>query len=257
MFNKEIEIKENTVYLYQLGTLMLYIKKNKCEWFLSSTNDSTEKKKTVLSKLKKAPKNLKWDRIILHKNFSYIKFMPSLPDSTIVIESKNNIRILKKQKNLFFIEIPCWIKIFTGKIFNIELFELQSFIFSKTWSGSMNNGLLSYSISSDFKTNITSLNNTDYNIICPLTIKNYSKKYFDFTKLSIYSNILNIYQSDDGFITNETYINYFDENKINININKKDPGENKSLTLITNKRNQSDINIFKLSYNIFKSFAGF
>jgi hypothetical protein len=257
LWNK-IEININKIYYWNIGNLKLMIKKNNHEWFIGYKYSQNNNSLIIAKKQKESDNfktdDIKWTRIVCSHSSNTIKLKPMLPDKQIVLESENQIRILPKQQILFFIKIPLFIQIYNGDA-NSMLLELPTVELSKTWTGTMTSGSPGYSLYDDFKTDYTNINK--HNItICPLIIKNNTKnKFFDFNRITLYSQYLNIYKGKKLW-ANETLITYQEDNKINLNITNKKPQYDKEIESISQYREKFDKNIFKKSFDVIRTIAG-
>ncbi|MDX9801739.1 MAG: DUF432 domain-containing protein [Spirochaetia bacterium] len=218
---KYYTIKENITCCCRIGYLEFWIRKISDEWMISFTHAEQLGENNIIEVTDK-PDHLDWIRIISENSSSGIILKPAMPDKPVIVQSQEEIRILERQKSSITVKIPANYRLYTES--NNEekmLFEFPSEIMSKTWFGELLTGMMAYSLNTNIMAgNI--LTPGDNYIYCKIKIINTAKKSFNFKKLSIPVNNMNIYESYGNdfkiFITDNLLIEYADDDKIKISV---------------------------------------
>lgn len=253
-------LKSGEEYYWKIGSLHLWMKKTKDEWLLAheqKTEDSPNSR-PIIARPRKKPETLFWNRFIFISESNIIQLVPVMQDRAIVVSSENPVKILPKNRTLFFIDIPVWIRIYAGENREAILTELPTAILSNTWFGDTMSGELCYSLSAKAHRSMDELSISTLRAICPVWVLNSSSEHLDFQKLCIHAEHLRVYEGKNKLWTNEVYIKFFGEDQPNeVDFSDNKPSFEEGCRLLSEERKPVDRSIFKKSISILKYFTRF
>lgn len=244
------DVEDDITHYWKTGYLNLWIKKQSTEWLIACSHDK-EKEPSLIFKQSEKPEDPEWTRIISQHNSSRLSFKPSMPDRPVIVQSPEEVRVLERQKSEITVSIPLNLRIYsiTEKDENEQLlFELPTEIMSKTWFGELLTGMLAYSLNTSISVNNNTLLTDNY-ASCKILINNTSKIPFQFRKLSIPVNSMNIYSSgieeDNSLFIDSIIIEFADEEKIKITVDDKFLRVNKNRIIFKAQKSFQDKYLFK------------
>jgi len=266
---KERGLEEDREYAVYLGPLCLRLRRVEDEWLVaydynletvSTEPDFLEKEKSD---------SVVWSRFVVNGHFSDIKLIPVLPDRPVVVSSENPIMIMPGSSALFFVTVPVWVRLCTGKNGTITLTDIPSAPLSNTWFGDPLNGELAYSSRTQARRTAAEAPSLPNRVICPVRVGNSSTEPLDLQKLCIHVEHLKVYRekpgeshSEDGgtnrLWTNEVLITFYGIDLMSkIDYTKELYPIKGTYELMSGERVPYDTGLLKRSVGILKYFTHF
>ena len=254
-----VKIDKYTDYYWQAGPLSLWIRRNEDEWLVAyeSQSANADSEEFIIAQKRENPGTLEPTRYVLSENSGIIQLLPVLQDRAVVVGSEIPVRILPKNRALFFVSIPVWIRILIGEKKNrITLTEIPTINLSNTWFGDPMTGELGYSLTTSARRSIEDSIPSLYRAVCPVWIINSSQAALDFQKLSIHVEHLRVYGGKLRIWTNEVRITFTGEDQLSrIDFSDKKPALEEGCTMISDERTPVDKSLLKKSVSILRYFT--
>ena len=255
-----IKLKCEMDYLWEIGSLKLWVKKTEIEWLVAYEHQPGELyagKQVAAQKVQK-PEDLVWNRFVYEDPSCIIQLMPALHDRAVVISSETPIRMLPGNSALFFVSIPIWVRIYTGESKKAMLIEIPTITLSNTWFGDPMNGELCYSLSTHARRKVEDLEASPQRAVCPFYVRNKSTEQLEFQMMAVHVEHLKIYKDSDRLWTNEVYINFLSNDQLSqVNYSEKEPSIIQGCELMAEERVPLDNSIIKKSIGFLRSFSNF
>ncbi len=251
---KKHQILEGIEYCLSIGSLRLFLKKNKNIFYSYSYQADFDPVLSSLAETDFADTVPEWTEIITDNNIDVINIEPCLPDRPVVIENERMFRIACSEKKIFNVTVPVWIRVFgyeAGE--SVFLFELPCISLSNTWFGDHYSGTLCYSYRRTLSAGEAEL--YPFEAVCHLSIQKSAPDPVDFSKICIYSQFMNLYAADDCLYTDRQTVEFSGEGRMRINL----PGASSSPqkeTLVSERRFSPDRNLLDKSLVFFKKYTG-
>ena len=194
-------LEEN--YRLSIGALELFVTYLPNEWQFHhryvTDDESKSERKVALSPIKNLPKdNAELTRFIQTNDQHELKFHPRLANRSIVAKPHSPVFLPPKQSVTIFISTPIWLAIHVDGQ-EQALLELATFHLPDTWFGPKPHiGELCYASRFSGRTNLDSLPRRAGRIITPVCIKNNAADNLKLEKISIPSEYLSIYMTENG-----------------------------------------------------------
>ncbi|MGQ9615342.1 MAG: hypothetical protein ACUVWJ_02965 [Spirochaetota bacterium] len=253
-------LKSGEEYHWKIGPLHIWMKRTPDEWLLAYEQKAKDNigSEIIVARHRKKPESLPWNRFIFTSQSNIIHLIPVMQDRAIVVSPENPVKILPRNRTLFFIDIPVWIRIYVGESREAILTELQTVILSNTWFGDPMSGELCYSLNTKAHRSINGISISTLKAICPVWVMNGSLGHLDFQKLCIRAEHLRVYEGKNRLWTNEVYIKFFGEDQLNeVDFSNKEPPFEEGCRLLSEERKPVDRSILKKSISILKYFTRF
>lgn len=252
----ELKLQDGQAYFWKLAEVRLDIlkDKNKLHYALSAV----EKEETpVWHGFEKTEYNadLNWKRCIINEKDNLVRILPSMPTRPIVVRPETQLTILPGCNARFFVSIPIWYTFIVGN--NQAAWEIPSVQLSNTWFGDPFSGLFCFALRSNAKTEYI-LDKLRKNIAtCSILIENNSTDNFEFSRLCIHTEYLNIYQSKNTLWTNEIKVILEGEDqRSNFEITETAPKLEKNMKLLQTRREEPSKHLTKKMLSDFKFVKG-
>jgi hypothetical protein len=241
---------------FQLRKLHLWIKKNYQEWIVGWKQKPEYQDGISMQILDACPEeSIEWHRKVVKNTDSLIHLSPLMPEKAVVVKPESALQITAGAEALFYVSIPVWIGVFTGKP-QSALFEIPTVSLSNTWFGEPHNGSLCYSLKTSIYSILSNFNLNSNEAVCPVQIKNTTSVDLDFTRLCIQTDYLNIYKIDKEMWTNRLHVHFrgFDKES-NIIYENSCPEKNREFTLVCKSRKKYSKSFAIKSFDTFKFFT--
>lgn len=196
--------------LWQSGLLKTWIKLAGDEWHIAfeSVSDSCGENQVVCGKVTAEPENMEWERWLCKDTGKVVQLCPMMPDRPVVVRPALPIHIVHGQEKQFFVSIPLWIGVMAGKTKTLSIGEKPSRPLSNTWFGEPVQGELCYSLNTSACGRIDAVEPKPLTAVCPIVVRNESRKPLNFERLCIRGEHLGIYEYGDSFITSQINVIY-------------------------------------------------
>jgi hypothetical protein len=228
----EFKVPTNKPSIWNIGTLNVFYKKIKNEFWLYHSYDKNQSENTD-------PKDLSWSRYSLKSAPEKIVFKPLMPDRPIVVMPEYPFQIVSGGQAKIFIRVPLWVKIEVNEPKDTKISEIPSVVLSNTWFGNFAGGDLCYWISSSARIDAIEDIERSYLAICPISFYNQSDDYVKIEKLCLRVIGQSLYNHHGHIWADETKVIYegkSDESEIEFT--GKKPKEIPDGILITKPRKQ-------------------
>lgn len=246
LFGKH-QIPPGNVKSFDLGCMMLEIKREKEGWFLKSTvgsngEDSTPEKTADTGEYFQTGKS------------NSVVIAPALPEKPLVFKS-SRLTILSGEKLTFFLKIPLSIQIYSPKLSDENLLkEIPSKRLSDTWFGEPDEGEAAFALGSEYFLNFDTIETTPLEAVCPVTIFNHSSALFEVQRLMIRVENLSVYLNSGKKTTSMVQLEYKGQEVLGsaeYRYSKSYNGEKQEV--IAKPRNISGINLLKMNFQTIKN----
>jgi hypothetical protein len=246
-------------YRWKIGQLGLWMRPMQLEWLIGYEYDTNEDNNAVvIAELSRKPETVRWNRFIFSGTTQYVQLVPVMPDRAVVVHVELPVKILPKSRAQFFIRIPVWIRVFTGKSTNNLLTEIPTLQLSNSWFGDIVSGELCYGLDTRARRTIDqALPYTGF-AVCPVWINNDSQGQIDFQKVCVHVEHLKIFAGTEKLWTNEVTIRFFGtEQPSQVNFSSERPSWEKGCRLVSEERVPVTKSLVKKSLGVLKHFTTF
>ncbi len=247
-------------YYWKIGSLHLWITKSGDEWLLASKQvaGDLDSKEVIVARAQEKPEELLWNRFVFTEESNIIQLIPVLQDRAIVVGSEIPVKILPGGRALFFVNIPVWVRVYTGENRKAILTEIPTVTLSNTWFGDPMSGELCYSLRSHARRSIQNMGVYPQRAVCPIRVKNKSTNQLDFQKLCVHAEHLKVYEGKSRLWTNEVNIDFFGEDEPSeVGFSNTEPTFEEGCKLLCEERIPVDRSLLKKSVSILKYFTRF
>ena len=241
---------------FQIRELHLWIQKMYQEWIVGWKQKPEYPENVSMQILDTCTEgSIEWRRKVVKDTDSLIHLSPLMPERAVVVKPDSALQITAGAEALFYVSIPMWIGVFTGKS-QSALFEVPTISLSNTWFGEPNNGSLCYSIKTSIHSIFSNLSLQSNEVVCPVQIKNTASVDLDFTRLCIQTDYLSIYKIDNELWTNKLHVHFRGIDKdSNIIYENSYPEKNRKYTLVFKSRKKYSKSYSIKSFDTFKFFS--
>ncbi len=126
---------------------------------------------------------------------------PALPLKPMVFKG-SGLNVLPEQKITLFLKIPLTFQIYFSKIQPENLLrEVTYKRLSNTWFGDPETGEPAFSLGSEYSLDFNEIKITDFEAICPITVKNNATENLNIQRLIVRDEFLTLYKNDDKMVT--------------------------------------------------------
>lgn len=200
---------ENTVYLWQNGTLKVWFKRTNNDWLIASKTSPAHEDLTILTELEKEPEQIEWSRWSLGNDANQITFSQEMTDRPLLVKTLITSHLPPGTSATFYTSIPLAVKIsIVQKNKTTELLRLNSLQLSNTWFGDNFAGELCYAFKTKALREHQHATKAPYRAICPVMIQNDANLALPIQRICIRVKNLNIYKGAQHFWTNRVNVNF-------------------------------------------------
>jgi hypothetical protein len=255
-----VTLKENVLYRCSFSTLTVWLKRSGEDWYLASQKSE---KQTAASPLKeitgsRIPKDLSFSRWVVGSDLATVRFVPAMPDRSIVVRPAIALKVPAGKDALFFTSIPVWVRVAAGSPDGITLCELPSMVLSNTWFGEPTAGELCYALRTRAVRSLEEVETRAYMAVCPITVLNRAPKELNFERLCVRVEHLNVYQGTDRLWTNELEVRFQgEEQSSQVTIGREAPEFAGEPVKVCEARQQADKTLLAQSFSVLRSLTGF
>lgn len=137
-----------------------------------------------------------------------IRAKPILPDRSIVVRPEKPQMVLPGEQTLFFVSIPVWIQFELVRPKPVAFKTLPVVVRSATWYGDPMSGEHCYAEKSSAAKALNRIEPCDWQVICPITIRNRAATSLEVKRLCIQVRHLGIFQGQERLWTHPAAIVY-------------------------------------------------
>jgi len=253
-------LKENVLYQVDFSTLTVWLKRSGEDWYLASRKSDNETAPSPLREIKgrRIPKDLSFSRWVVGGDLSTVRFIPAMPDRSVVVRPAVPLKVPAGRDALFFTSIPVWVRVTAGSPEGITLCELPSLVLSNTWFGEPTAGELCYALRTRAMRTLEEIETRAYSAICPITVRNRAPKELNFERLCVRVEHLSVYQGSDRLWTNELEVRFQgEEHSSQVTIGREAPGFADGLTKVCDARQPAEKTLLRQSFSVLRSLTGF
>jgi hypothetical protein len=255
-----VTLEENVPYRCDFSTLTIWLKRSAEDWYLASRQSDKQSAVGPLRAIKGGafPKDLSFSRWVLGGELSTLRFVPAMPDRSIVVRPALALKVPAGKDALFFVSIPVWVRVTAGSPDGITLCELPSLTLSNTWFGEPTAGELCYGLRTRAVRTLEEIETRVDTAICPITVRNGAPKELNFERLRVRVGNLSVYQGPDRLWTNELEVRFQgDEQSSQITIGRGAPEVSGESVMVCEARQQADKTLLAQSFSVLRSLTGF
>ena len=255
-----VAIEPKTVYYAGFGTLEVWIERSFDDWYLASRLPEQEQRAVALTKAKniRIPEGLDWKRWVSGEEASVVRFLPAMPDRSVVVRPRYPLHVPTGTSVPFFVNIPLWVRVTVGEENGNLLCEIPSVTLSNTWFGEPTMGELCYSLKTKALRNLEEVSNHPYMATCPVRIQNQAPADLDFQRICIRVEHLHVYRGKDRLWTNQVDVVFKGEDLTSqVTIRKYAPVVEKNSERLCPARQPVDRSLLKRSFYFLRSLTGF
>jgi len=179
---------------------------------------------------------------------------PALPVKPMVFKG-SGLNVLPGQKLTLFLKIPLTFQIYFSKIQPENLLrEITYKRLSNTWFGESDSGEPAYTLGSEYFLDFNEIKITDFEAICPVSVKNSASENLNVHRLIIRDEFLTLYKNEDKMVTSNVHIEFKGKDTISsvaYQYSKIYNGEKQEI--LAKPRNSSGKHILKLNFHFIKN----
>ncbi|MBF0196247.1 MAG: DUF432 domain-containing protein [Planctomycetes bacterium] len=238
------DVGDNTDFSWEIGQLKLLLKGKETEWSIKHILDNKDD-------------NL-WERWIGTNNVKQVSLRPIMPDLPLVVKSSSPVVIIPNSEIQIYISIPLFVKLELSNNSIEGINEYATIPLSQTWFGDAMVGSHAYSLKTEIYETLNEITSENNQVICPILVKNITKKPFRFERLCLHVEHLSIYEMEQKLYADSLKVSYRGEEGFSkIEYSPGIDDFSKKLKLIEKSRNPIQKSIFKRSFSEFQNFHGF
>ncbi len=183
-----------------------------------------------------------------------IVIAPALPEKPIVFKS-SQIKILPKQKFIFFLKFPISVQIFYSR--NSEgnmLKEIPSKRLSDTWFGDSDSGEAAFALGDEYFLDFNTIETSPFEAICPVSVFNNSPNIFEIQRQIIRVENLSLYNKANRIVTSLIQVEYKGQqilSSANYHYSKIFNGGKQDI--LSKARNDNGKNLLKINFHFIKN----
>ena len=253
-------IEENVLYQADFSNLSMWLKRSGEDWYLASRRPERATTPGPLRALKgrRIPEGLDFSRWVVGGDVSTVRFVPAMPDRSIVVRPAIALRVPGGRHTEFFTSIPVWIRVVAESDEDITLCELPSIVLSNTWFGEATAGELCYALRTRAVRTLQEIEPRADAAICPISIRNLAPNELDFERLCLRVEYLSVYQSAGRLWTNELEVRFQGEEQTSqVSIGREAPALAPNPVKVCGARQMADKTLLKQSFSFLRSLTGF
>jgi len=255
---EQIKLERDETYRWQIGPLSLWAQLQDDEYLITSqyTDEETDESQCGPVSSDQVPEDLTWSRFIVREPSIGIRLRPALPDRPVVVSPELPIKLTSNSKAVFYVSIPVWVQVTTGKGEESLLMEIPSRVLSNTWFGDTMTGELCYDLSTRARREFEKETSIDHLVLCPVSVRNDGSDPLDFQKLSVHVENLRVYRGKRRLWSNEVGITYMGgDQPAEIRYSERKPNFEEGCELVNRERVPVQRSILRKSFGFIKSFT--
>ena len=241
------QILPGTTKLIDIGCVQLSATRTKEGWHLV-TKDNCPDDDIALNENSQVA-----DYFLTGKSNSLI-IAPALPVKPLVFKG-SGLNVLPEQKITLFLKIPLTFQIYFSKIQSENLLrEITYKRMSNTWFGDPDSGEPAFTLGSEYYLNFDEIEITDFEAICPVTVKNNADENLSVQRLIIRDEFLTLFKNENKMVTSLVEIEFKGTDKIgavDYHYSKLYNGEKHEI--LAQPRNSSGKSLLKLNFHFMKT----
>jgi hypothetical protein len=251
------EVEEGRYYNCRIGPLDLLVQRSGDEYIAGWQYDNSVPGRLSAEVLDAPPPcEIDWHRKVLQKSRDTIKLVPAMPDRAVVVKPASELKLSKETEALFYIRIPLWIHVCSGKDFAETLYEIPSVVMSHTWFGEPHAGDLCYSLTTNARRSLEKAEPRAHQAICPVYIKNSSHEDLEFKRLCVRVRYLSVFMGEKEMWTNAIHVQYRGVDKEStVKFDDNPPKGIAGLTKVGEARKHSTKSFARKSFDTFRLFS--
>jgi hypothetical protein len=253
-------LKEDVLYQGDFSTLTVWLKRSGEDWYLASRKADRETAPRALREIKgrRIPEDLSFSRWVVGGEPSTVRFIPAMPDRSIVVRPAVPLKVPADRDAQFFTSIPVWVRVIVESLQAITLCELPSLTLSNTWFGEPTAGELCYALRTRAVRTLEEIDVRPCSAVCPIAVRNRAPKDLSFERLCVRVEHLSVYQGPDRLWTNELEVRFQgEEHSSQITIGREAPGIAEGLSKVCDARQPAEKTLLKQSFSVLRSLTGF
>lgn len=179
---------------------------------------------------------------------------PALPVKPMVFKG-SGLNVLPEQRVTIFVKIPLTFQIYFSKIQPENLLrEITYKRMSNTWFGEPDSGEPAFTLGSEYFLNFDEIVITDFEAICPITVKNSATENLNVQRLIIRDENLTLYKNGNRMVTSTVHVEYKGTDivsSVDYQYSKQYCGEKQEI--LAKPRNSSGRSPLKLNFHFIKT----
>ncbi|MDZ7816438.1 MAG: DUF432 domain-containing protein [Planctomycetota bacterium] len=195
-FFEPARIETGIWFATHYGPLSFWIRLLDDEWqyaaVLRLEGDSRPCEKLVTDS--RPPTGINIHRKLTSSGSTQLLFRPAMPRLPIIVRPQDNIEIAAGTKATFFVTVPTRLQVFAGEENDLFVDE-TTFELSRTWYGSLQEGLMGYMLNTRARRNHDGISKHPHRCIVPVQIANAEDRSVKFERICIEVDFLSIYRS--------------------------------------------------------------
>ena len=179
---------------------------------------------------------------------------PALPIKPLVFKG-SGLNVLPGQRITIFLKIPLTFQIYFSKIQPENLLsEITYKRLSNTWFGDSDSGEPAFTLGSEYFLEFSEIKITDFEAICPVSVKNSTNENLNVQRLIIRDEFLTLYRNEDKMVTSHVIIEFNGKDSassVDYQYSKIYNGEKQEI--LAKPRSSSGKNLLKLNFHFIKN----
>jgi len=250
--------QDETLY-WQAGPLKLWLRRNASEWLVAAVRDLEDEDTVAVASREPESEDLEWKRWAAVDDSCEVRMVPAMPDRPVIVRPETPLKFPPKAEALFYARVPLWVRVTVGAKGLLTLCEEPTVILSNSWFGDPMHGELCYSMRTSARRSTAGLPPRPHRAVCPILIRNSSDEEFEFERICVRVDHLNIYEGTTGMCTNRVLVTFRGEDRPSrIDVEKQPPsveGVSGTLELVTEAREPAEQSLFRKSFMSLAAFG--
>lgn len=196
----EYQLEKNQPHFWRLGTLELWLQHCGDDLLVAYDNNCPVSldNQVAIGEHSEVSIEQQWKRWYLGKWDGVLRFSPVLPNYSTVAWFTPPLNLHNKKHTVFFTTVPLWLRVEVPSTSDPLLFEVPTFLLSKTWYGDNFSGEACYSLRTTPHHQLETLPETPFSAVCPISVFNDSGGSAEFERVLLRTASINIYQAESG-----------------------------------------------------------
>ncbi|AEJ62143.1 hypothetical protein Spith_1885 [Spirochaeta thermophila DSM 6578] len=204
------------------------------------------------------PEEVTTQSILLSVPARSFSLLPAVPDKPLILFLEDPLRVFPGNEHRIFFHIPLWVKlVLRGDSYEYTVFDLPPMVFSNTWSGSPESGVLGYS----FRTRImTEPEDRPPGMwaLCAVRLHNRTQGELLLERFVVPVAFLSLYRGGDRLTTSRASLSFRGETgELQWKFERGAPGYTEGEVLVSGPREKATRNIFVMGASLIRSLTGF
>ncbi|ADN02777.1 DUF432 domain-containing protein [Spirochaeta thermophila] len=196
--------------------------------------------------------------ILLRAPARSFSLLPALPDKPLILFPEAPLRIFPGDEHRIFFHIPLWVRlVLYGESYEHTVLDLPPMVFSNTWSGSPESGVLGYS----FRTRVMTepeARPAGMWALCGVALRNRTQGELLLERLVVPVAFLSLYRGGDRLTTSRASLSFRGETgELQWQFERGAPGYTEGEVLVSGPREKAARNIFVMGVSLIRSLTGF